>query len=90
MIKLSSIFRNYNTYNDVFSAGYWEQKYIAGKTRWDNGKPSSAVVKLLELNLLKPAKIAVLGSGNGHDALFFSQCDRVDTVLSVKGKQAKN
>ena len=53
---------------------FWEQRYLEGKTRWDTGQAAPPFVSLLELpNAPKPGKIAVLGSGNGHDALLFSE-----------------
>jgi SAM-dependent methyltransferase len=73
MLKLSNLLKNHKTDNDVFRASYWEQKYIAAQTKWDNGKPSPALVNFLELNSFKLGKIAVLGCGYGHDALLLSR-----------------
>jgi SAM-dependent methyltransferase len=73
MLKLSNLLSNYKTDNNVFRVSYWEQKYLAGQTKWDNGKPSSALINFLELNSFKPGKIAVLGCGYGHDALLLSR-----------------
>jgi SAM-dependent methyltransferase len=73
MLKLLNLFGIHKIHDNAFSAGYWERKYIAGQTKWDNGKPSPALVNFLELNSFKPGKIAVLGCGYGHDALLLSR-----------------
>jgi SAM-dependent methyltransferase len=73
MLKLLNLFGIHKIHDNALSAGYWEQKYIAGQTKWDNGKPSPALVNFVALNSFKPGKIAVLGCGYGHDALLLSR-----------------
>ena len=57
----------------VLNAEYWEQCYLQGKTRWDTGQAAPPFVSLLKSpQAPTPGTMAVLGSGNGHDALLFS------------------
>ncbi|WP_245602843.1 methyltransferase domain-containing protein [Gloeothece verrucosa] len=58
----------------VLSSEYWEQCYLQGKTRWDTGQPAPPFVSLLKSSQAPtPGTLAVLGSGNGHDALLFAE-----------------
>ena len=78
MLKLLNLFGIHKIHDNAFSAGYWERKYIAGQTKWDNGKPSPALVNFLELNSFKPGKIAVLVS------IFFFPLDQYILNASLK------
>ncbi|PSB18067.1 SAM-dependent methyltransferase [filamentous cyanobacterium CCP1] len=52
---------------------FWEERYQDGTTRWDLGQPAPPFVTLLNApNAPKPGRVAVLGSGRGHDALLFA------------------
>jgi methyl halide transferase len=52
---------------------FWEEKYQTGSTRWDLAQPAPAFVHLLgSSDAPKPGRMAVLGTGRGHDALYFA------------------
>lgn len=52
---------------------FWEERYQDGTTRWDLGQPAPPFVTLLNASdAPKPGRVAVLGSGRGHDALLFA------------------
>lgn len=58
---------------DELNSGFWEEKYQAGTTRWDLGQPAPPFISLLDSpDAPLPGRIAVLGSGRGHDALYFA------------------
>ena len=51
----------------------WEQRYQNRTTRWDLGQPAPAFVTLLDAaDAPPPGKAIFLGTGRGHDALFFA------------------
>ena len=51
----------------------WEERYQKGQDRWDLGCPAPPFINLLSSKQRpEPGKMAVLGSGSGHDALLFS------------------
>lgn len=54
---------------------FWEERYETGSTPWDLGGPSPHFVALLQEkpDWLKPGKMAVPGSGRGHDAALFAK-----------------
>lgn len=55
------------------SAKAWEERYQQGGDRWNLGFPAPPFVSLLDSdNAPQPGKLAVLGCGKGHDALFFA------------------
>ncbi|HEY9660037.1 MAG TPA: methyltransferase domain-containing protein [Allocoleopsis sp.] len=55
-------------------ADFWEGRYQEGTARWDLGQPAPPFVSLLAgSDPPKPGKMAVLGSGRGHDALLFAR-----------------
>lgn len=56
------------------SAGSWEERYQQGTTRWNLGQPAPPFVTLLNSSdAPQPGRMAVLGSGHGHDALLFAE-----------------
>lgn len=58
----------------TLTADFWEDRYQAGTDRWDLGQPAPPFMSLLQsANAPHPGKIAVLGSGRGHDAILFAQ-----------------
>ncbi|QYO64489.1 methyltransferase domain-containing protein [Leptolyngbya sp. 7M] len=58
----------------ALTAEFWEGRYQDGTDRWDLGQPAPPFVSLLQsLQAPAPGRIAVLGSGRGHDALLFAQ-----------------
>lgn len=57
----------------VLTADFWENRYLEGTDRWDLGQPAPPLVSLLaSANAPRPGRMAVLGSGRGHDALLFA------------------
>ncbi|HEY9642914.1 MAG TPA: methyltransferase domain-containing protein [Coleofasciculaceae cyanobacterium] len=58
----------------ILTPDFWEGRYQEGTDRWDLGQPAPPFVRLLNaVDAPKPGKIAVLGAGNGHDALLFAE-----------------
>ena len=59
---------------DNLTAKAWEQRYQNKGDRWNLGFPAPPFVSLLNsANAPQPGKMAVLGCGKGHDALFFAE-----------------
>lgn len=59
--------------NPILKADFWEGRYQEGTDRWDLGQPAPPFVELLNsVDAPPPGRIAVLGSGRGHDALLFA------------------
>ena len=59
---------------DFLSSGYWEEHYRQGRTGWDRGGPTPQFEALLaETDAPRPGTMAVVGCGNGHDALLFAR-----------------
>lgn len=55
------------------ASDFWEGRYQEGTTHWDLGQPAPPFVSLLNLaDAPKPGRMAVLGTGRGHDALLFA------------------
>lgn len=59
----------------MISIDFWQDRYETGETPWDLGGPSPHFMELLRQkpDWLKPGKMAVPGSGRGHDAALFAQ-----------------
>lgn len=59
----------------TLNAQFWEERYASQNTGWDLAGPSPHFVDLMASapDFLKPAAMAVLGSGRGHDAAFFGK-----------------
>lgn len=55
-------------------AEFWENRYQEGTDRWDLGQPAPPFATLLDSpDAPTPGRMAVLGSGRGHDALLFAR-----------------
>jgi SAM-dependent methyltransferase len=55
------------------SPEFWEGRYQEGTDRWDLGQPAPPFISLLQSqDVPEPGRMAVLGSGKGHDALWFA------------------
>jgi len=54
---------------------FWQSRYDSGQTPWDLGQASPHFINLLQDRpaWLVPGKMAVLGSGRGHDAALFAK-----------------
>jgi len=59
----------------MIKVDFWQGRYETENTPWDLGGPSPHFVALLNQkpDFLKPGKMAVFGSGRGHDAALFAQ-----------------
>lgn len=58
----------------ALDAGFWEEKYQDGTPRWDLGQPAPPLVRFLSSpEAPPPGRVAVLGAGRGHDALWFAE-----------------
>ena len=59
---------------DNLTAQAWEKRYQNRGDRWNLGYPAPPFTNLLaSANAPLPGKLAVLGCGKGHDALFFAE-----------------
>lgn len=55
------------------TADFWEERYQSGTARWDLGQPAPPFVSFMESDAAPaPGRMAVLGAGRGHDALWFA------------------
>lgn len=53
---------------------FWEERYRQGTTPWDLGEPAPPFVHLMEgPDAPPPGKMIALGTGRGHDAIFFAR-----------------
>jgi SAM-dependent methyltransferase len=72
---------------------YWEELYRLGKTGWDLGA-STPVFSTVKPFLPPTGKVLVLGSGTGHDAIFFAeqgyQTIGVDFAASAVARARQN
>jgi SAM-dependent methyltransferase len=58
----------------TLSADFWQGRYHEGTAHWDLGEPAPPFMSLLQSpQAPSPGKMAVLGAGQGHDALLFAQ-----------------
>jgi SAM-dependent methyltransferase len=46
---------------------FWDQRFVAGETPWDRGKPNPQLDAWIAAGALKPCRIAVPGCGSGHE-----------------------
>lgn len=60
---------NTEDYRDV---AFWDHRYATGRTNWDIGQPAPPLVSYAR-RLSKRGRLACLGCGRGHDALFFAE-----------------
>ncbi len=64
------------TSNDTLTSDnpvFWQTRYRQQSTPWDLAGPAPAFQALLDESNLTPGKMAVLGSGYGHDAALFGK-----------------
>lgn len=59
----------------MLDVSFWEGRYESENTPWDLAGPSPHFVDFLRRrpDFFRPGKMAVLGSGRGHDAALFAQ-----------------
>ena len=59
----------------MLDVNFWQERYDSANTPWDLGAASPHFVALLEEKLypLPPGRVAVPGSGRGHDAALFAR-----------------
>ena len=59
----------------MLNVDFWQNRYATHNTPWDLGEASPHFVEFLKQrpDWLKPGKMAVPGSGRGHDAALFAQ-----------------
>ena len=51
----------------------WNQRYRAGETPWDSGKPSKELARLLAEFEIAPCRTLEIGCGTGTNAIFLTQ-----------------
>ena len=59
---------------NVSNPEFWDQRYVDNNTKWDLGGPTPILSHYLQTNHIS-GKVCVLGCGNGHDAIEFSNYD---------------
>lgn len=78
---------------------YWNNRYISGKTGWDLGEASPAIVAYFASQRNKDVKILIPGCGNAHEAealiqLGFTNITLIDIseelVSTLQSRFAKN
>lgn len=59
---------------DYREVAFWDDRYTTGRTNWDIGQPAPPLVAFAP-QLPRPLgrRLACLGCGRGHDALFFAE-----------------
>ena len=59
----------------MLDLNFWQSRYDSGNTPWDLGQASPHFIALLqsEPSWLKAGKMAVVGTGRGHDAALFAE-----------------
>ena len=65
----------------VEQEAFWSNIYRTEKPGWDMGGPSPVFVDMIPRIKLPKSRIAVLGSGPGHDAALFAQHGHVVTAI---------
>ncbi len=64
------------------SPDYWNKRYETNEDNWDLGYPTPVFKELIKSKYCsEPGKIAVLGCGKGHDAVFFAKNDFLVTGI---------
>ena len=51
----------------------WQDRYVAGKTGWDRGGASAAMMTWVEEGKLRPCRILIPGCGRGHEAIALAE-----------------
>ncbi len=51
----------------------WDQRYVAGETPWDVGRPCEELVAAIEQGLLQPTRALELGCGTGVNACYLAE-----------------
>lgn len=61
----------------------WDETYRKGQTPWDNGRPCSELVRLLEDEVISPCKALDLGCGTGTNAIYLAQMGFDVTAVDI-------
>src|SRR5690606_8627042 len=64
--------RERRTMSEGLSQCEWENRYQQGQTPWDLGTVSPPFVDVYNRRRLKPGRLAIPGSGPGHEAVYFA------------------
>ena len=59
----------------------WEQRYLAGRTGWDRGEPSPALIEWLQTEVKTTQRFLVPGCGRGYEVELLTE--RGHTVTGV-------
>lgn len=51
----------------------WQERYDAGKTGWDRGRPNPMLKQWIDADVLRPCKILVPGCGRGHEVIALAE-----------------
>ena len=57
----------------VSSPSFWDESYNENAIGWDLGTATPVFVELIQSQKLKPCRVCILGSGLGHDVIYFAQ-----------------
>ena len=58
--------------SDTHHRARWEKRYQDGKTAWDRGQPSPALVAALAAMPQPPARVLVPACGQGHEVIYLA------------------
>ncbi len=65
----------------ISEADFWSERYIEQRTEWDLNEPTPCLVWALKKFKLPKMRVAVLGSGRGHDAAYIASFGHIVTAF---------
>lgn len=69
--------------NEADHATDWEARYQAGRTGWDRGETSPALLDWLEQGVLTPCRILVPGAGRGFEVIALARAGFDVTAIDL-------
>jgi len=70
---------------------YWQNRYDEGKTGWDIGYPSPALISyFVDRNIPKTAEILIPGAGNAYEAEALFKLGYTPTVIDLASAPLEN
>ncbi len=64
-------------------ADRWNQRYLAGDTPWDTGRPSSELLRVLEEDKVPTGRAIDLGCGTGANAVLLAEVGFEVTAVDI-------
>jgi SAM-dependent methyltransferase len=56
----------------TLSTSDWNERYVAGQTPWDSGKPSKELARVLDGEKIQPCRAVELGCGTGTNSVYLA------------------